>query len=190
MNGNEIVDLRIATIPGGLKRLRFLDKIFSPGEQKLINSGQVGVWTLWAMKEAVYKAHHRRFNLPLSFNPKGIKVQISEVSEHSIIDSAEYRSYLYIGRGILTPFFIHFTATCLPKEQLFTGIYNTSSVQIKDQLKQVLSEKLRLDKDDLKIVKDKNYIPHFLYRNANLNLPFSISHHGNYTAFSFQLINY
>lgn len=189
VNGNDIVDLKIATIPGGFKRSRFLDKIFSRDEQELICNGRVGVWAIWAMKEAVYKAHHRRFNLPRSFAPKGIRVHIREVSENSIKAEAEYLNYVYFGKGILTPDYIHFTATCFPKDQLYSEIHNTS-VQIKNQLKQVISEKLGLEKEDLDIVKDKNYIPQLSYRNANLNLPFSISHHGNYAAFSFQLINY
>jgi phosphopantetheinyl transferase (holo-ACP synthase) len=81
VTGNDIVDLRSANIPCGIKGERFLQKIFTGEEQEIINSGRVGVWVLWAMKEAVYKAHHRRFNLPRSFNPKGIQVNIWKIHQ-------------------------------------------------------------------------------------------------------------
>jgi len=64
VTGNDIVDLDLATYPSGNKRLRLLDKIFTRGEQELLDCGVAGMWAIWAMKEATYKAHHRRFNLP------------------------------------------------------------------------------------------------------------------------------
>lgn len=190
MTGNDIVDLKTAQLPGGLKRSRFLDKIFSAEEQDLINIERAGVWPLWAMKEAVYKAHHRKFNLSRSFDPKGIKINIWEDSKNSIIARAKYLDHDYLGRGILTSDYVHVTATGFPQEQIYSEIHNSTGTHITSQFKKAISKKLNLEVIDLAIVKDKNLIPHLYYRKSNLNIPFSISHHGNYAAFSYQLINY
>ncbi|HSP40038.1 MAG TPA: 4'-phosphopantetheinyl transferase superfamily protein [Gillisia sp.] len=190
MNGNDIVDLKIAKIPLGIKGTRFLDKIFSSPEQEIIKNGRVGVWAIWAMKEAVYKAHHRRYNLPRSFDPKKIHVCIGDVTQNIVFANGEYLGYDYLGRGVITSEYVHFTATCFPQTQMFSEIFNSSSINIKTQLKLAISNKLNLETEEMEIVKNNNFIPQIRFGKYELNLPFSISHHGKFSAFSFQLINY
>jgi len=190
VTGNDIVDLSIAKTPEGVRIYRFLQKIFSIEEQELINSGRVGIWTIWAMKEAVYKAHHRRFNLPRSFDPTRIHVQFKGAFENTLLAQAKYLGYDYWGKGQLTSEYVHFTATGLPQEQLYRGIYNTPSIDIKAQLKLAICREMDLEMKELEIIKNNNLIPNLMYRNIPLRLPFSISHHGKFTAYSLQLMNY
>lgn len=189
MTGNDIVDLRSANFPDGTRGPRFLQKIFSPGEVALIRKDQAGMWALWAMKEAVYKAHQRRFKRPRSFDPKNIHLRMGNIGANHLLINASYHGYDYIGSGIETPDYIHFTATCHPREKIFQEIFS-SSVEIKTKLKLEISKKTGLVYEDLEVVKDSNFIPHLKYQNSLLRLPFSISHHGNFAAFSFQLMNY
>jgi len=189
VTGNDIVDLEIAKVPTGEKRLRFLDKIFTFQEQEIIDSGKVGIWTLWAMKEATYKAHHRRFDLPRSFEPKKIEVSIIS-SAHTYIEAMGlYNGYTYWGSGSLTSEYVHFSATCNLEDPINTEV-QPSTCDIKNRLKQLVSEKTGINIEDISLVKNRNLIPQLHYKNKGLSLPFSISHHGKYAAISYQLINY
>ncbi len=58
MIGNDVVDLALAKIQSNWKRTNYLDKIFTPSEQKFITESSnqhEAVWSLWSKKEAVYK---------------------------------------------------------------------------------------------------------------------------------------
>ncbi|MFD2288962.1 4'-phosphopantetheinyl transferase superfamily protein [Pedobacter petrophilus] len=62
MIGNDLVDLDLAKMQSNWRRKGYLDKIFTPAEQELINTSNGAdetVWILWSMKEAVYKIHNR-----------------------------------------------------------------------------------------------------------------------------------
>lgn len=192
MIGNDIVDLTIARNSSlSTREYRFHNKIFSKEEIEIINKDTVSAWAIWAMKEAVYKAHHRRFNLPRYFDPKAIAVHISKVSDNLISAGATYRDHKYWGRGRVTLDYVHFTATSFPLEQMFNSkIFSDTSINVKTRFKKAVSSKLGLEFHELDIVKDQNFIPHLRYEKVNLNLPFSISHHGKFAAFSFQLMNY
>ena len=63
MIGNDLVDLEQAGIESNRTRRGYLDKIYTPSEQKLITESvdpdQI-VWLLWSMKEAAYKIYSRQ----------------------------------------------------------------------------------------------------------------------------------
>lgn len=185
MTGNDIIDLKIAHLPKGEKRLRFIQKIFTLREQESIKSGS-NVWHFWAMKEAVYKAHHRRYDLPRKFDPKLIEITINK---DCTLAEGLYSGNKYLGNGKRTLDYIHFSASCIPGEFLYKEVH-PASVDINARLIQVISEKLGIDKNYMVLRKNENLIPQILYRNEALQVPFSISHHGRFKAISFQLINY
>lgn len=189
MTGNDIVDLKFARVPLGEKRMRFLEKLFTPGEKDIIDHGEVGIWSIWAMKEAIYKAHHRRFDLSRSFDPKKIEVSKISAAQDFLEARGEYEAHTYWGSGNLTSEYVHFNATCNPGNTINTEVHQFG-IDIKNRLKQLIAEKLKLDIKEISIVKNKNNIPQLYYKNKFLNLPFSISHHGKFAAFSCQLINY
>ncbi len=58
MIGNDIVDLALASLQSNWRRAGYLNKLFTQKEQDYILQApnpDVMVWTLWTMKEAVYK---------------------------------------------------------------------------------------------------------------------------------------
>lgn len=189
MTGNDIVDLNIAQVYHGDRRQRFLDKIFTSREQEIINSGGSEIWLLWAMKEAVYKAHHRRFDLHRSFDPKKIEVNMINSSKISVEARGLYDGHTYWGNGDLTSEYVHINASCDPLEPVISEVHSSASA-VRNRLKLLISEKLGLNLCDISIVKNQNFIPQLTYKYRLLDIPFSISHHGEFAAFSFQLINY
>lgn len=189
MAGNDIVDLDLAREPLGEKRLRFIQKVFTPREQEVILSGEAGLWAIWAMKEAIYKAHHRRFDLPRSYQPKRIEVAINMTRPDIAAAQGEYDGHTYWGSGILTSGYLHFTASCNQEIFIFQEVHPIS-VDIKHRLIDLISKKTGLRIDDISAGKRDHNIPQLYYKNKLLQLPFSISHHGKYAGFSFQLINY
>jgi len=63
-------------------------------------------------------------------------------------------------------------------------------VDIKTRLKECVASKMNILSNDISMVKNVHSIPQLFYRKEQINLPFSISQHGRFNAFSFQLINY
>ena len=71
MIGNDIVDLALAKKESNWNRQRFLDKVFTPLEQKRIQNFKNPehiVWQFWTMKESCYKIQNRKSGERI-FNP-------------------------------------------------------------------------------------------------------------------------
>ena len=66
MIGNDIVDLKLASIQSNWQRKGFLNKVFTKKEQTLIlnasNSFEM-VWLLWSIKESAYKVYIQQLSL-------------------------------------------------------------------------------------------------------------------------------
>ena len=81
MIGNDVVDLILAKKESNWKRKGFLNKLFTPFEQELIqkttNQDEM-VWMLWSIKESAYKAY-QRFKYNEGFYP--IKIEILELND-------------------------------------------------------------------------------------------------------------
>ena len=80
MIGNDVIDLQLAAVQSDWQRPRFREKVFTEGENRLIDSAEdpfKTVWRLWSMKESAYKAymrlHPKRF-----FNPKKLECSLAE----------------------------------------------------------------------------------------------------------------
>jgi len=75
MIGNDVVDIELASKESNWQRSGFLDKLFMPHEQALINNApvpEIVVWTLWSMKEAAYKIYNRQTKIR-AFIPKHLQ---------------------------------------------------------------------------------------------------------------------
>jgi len=90
MIGNDIIDLKEAQSNSNWQRRGFLDKIFTPTEQAIIqaavNPFQM-VWRLWSMKESGYKFYMQKNpNAVRGFYPAKIHCQIisAEIGQISI----------------------------------------------------------------------------------------------------------
>jgi len=80
MIGNDVVDLVLAQKESNWKRKGFLNKLFTPFEQDLIQKApnqKEMVWMLWSIKESTYKAY-QRIHYNEGFYP--IKIEVLEIN--------------------------------------------------------------------------------------------------------------
>lgn len=190
MIGNDIIDLEVP-ISKNWNTKRYLDKLFDPNEQKFIDKACTPKNTLklfWSLKEASYKAHQRRFDSPRKFNP--IDFQCEIISENKTIIHGEVRinDHTYFTISTNTSSFIHSIASKEKEQASLMKIF-----EVKNAIqKEILAEFSLLLKEpitNLKIQKNKNFIP-ILYRDSlKLEHSFSTSHHGKYSAFVIALMN-
>ena len=190
MTGNDIVDIATAAAESNWERKGFLDKIFTQQEQQYIHHAAIPgqmVWRLWSMKESAYKIYTRqyggRFFLPQKLKCKLLSETTGQVTIHNNIYQTTTKStkdYIYsIARlageqpDLLNDCFGIPQQVYADQQNFIYKKLVASYAMIKDE-----------DKDNLIILKDKNNIP-FLYRKKqNLKIPVSITHHGNYAAFT------
>ena len=74
MRGNDIIDIKAAAQESNWRRTGFLQKIFTSRECSYIKESvepDKRVWTLWSIKESVYKSYTRQCGGRL-FAPKYI----------------------------------------------------------------------------------------------------------------------
>uniref|UniRef100_UPI00404B9FA2 4'-phosphopantetheinyl transferase superfamily protein n=1 Tax=Flavobacterium sp. TaxID=239 RepID=UPI00404B9FA2 len=95
MIGNDVVDLVLAKKESNWKRKGFLNKLFTPLEQDLIqkapNQDEM-VWILWSIKESVYKAY-QRITYNEGFYPT--KIQILELNTKNESTIKLFDTYFY-----------------------------------------------------------------------------------------------
>jgi len=188
--GNDIIDLEVP-ISRNWNTKRYLDKLFNPKEQKYIAlacSPKSTMQLLWSLKEASYKAHQRRFNLPRKFNPIEFQCKLTLENNTSIQGLVNIDRQTYYTNSTITSAFIHSVAT-LKKDQatsikIFEGkkaLHN----EIIAEFSLILEEPMAL----LKIQKNNNFIPNIIKNNLKLDHAFSPSHHGKFSAFVIALMN-
>lgn len=192
MIGNDIIDLKLAAERDPL-RPRFMDKVFTEGEQEIIFLNEKPVnqaWLLWAMKESAYKAHQRRFSLPRNFNPLAPQCKIFSLTPTSVLGEVQIGNDNYKAFGELNTNFILSNATALPENQKVEWENIWGSEDLKKRLLLKISASYGWDIKTIGIEKDKNFIPVITHRNRPVPIPFSLSHHGKFAAFSLALMNY
>lgn len=125
MIGNDVVDLILAKKESNWKRKGFLNKLFTPFEQELIqkttNQDEM-VWMLWSIKESAYKAY-QRIIYNEGFYPTKIKVLEINSKNESIV---QLFCTVFYGKTTITTDSIH-TITLLNKTD-FKNIINLKNV--------------------------------------------------------------
>ena len=187
MLGNDVVDLALATAQSNWRRKGFLEKIFSPEEQEFIKDSfdkNEMVWLLWSMKEAAYKAHQRRFNLPRRLNwiaqrCSGLELTSEEASGVVEIEDSVYKTTSEVNRN-----YIHTIAQILPKIPLKNVILETSSAAVKKKLLEQIARDYSTDLSEVTIQKNREGVPYILVKNVILATCFSLSGHGRFSGFS------
>ncbi|MFV5689964.1 4'-phosphopantetheinyl transferase superfamily protein [Flavobacterium sp. ZT3R25] len=155
MIGNDIVDLALAKKESDWKRKGFLDKIFTPKEQSLINNAtnpEVMVWNLWSRKEAAYKIYNRETQIR-AFIP----LQLICCFENETLGTVICNEITYYTQTIVSEEFIHTIAVV--KKEYFNEI-------------KTLNSKTEI----IKI----NGIPFIIEEQTKIEKPVSISHHGRF----------
>lgn len=191
MTGNDIVDLKTASLESNWQRKGFLEKLFTLKEQQYIEGAASPfqmVWKLWSMKESAYKVHTRQYGGRF-FAPQ--KLSCTFFNESSGMVTIHHHAYQTI--TLSTDEYIYSMA----RMKKSTGVdYYNHCFRIPHiayaSLQKYIYEKLVAyyagisgeDKNDFTLFKEKNNIPFLHGRSGKVKLPVSLTHHGNYAAFT------
>lgn len=181
MIGNDVVDLHLAHRESNWQRPRFLQKLYTAEEQKLIlnfHKPEFMVWMLWSMKESVYKATQREFRLSPKFNAVQFKCLELEFNNGTASAEVCFNLDRYETKSVFSTNYIHtYTANAR-----FIELIKTS------EIKSVLCQKIALEKglkpEHLAIRKDRFGIPFCTYFGVPQKIDFSLSQHGTYSSFA------
>lgn len=181
MIGNDIIDLSLAKTASNWQRKGFLEKQFTANEQQLILEAPnsfVMVWRLWSMKEAAYKIYTQQ-HIVRFFAPKKFECKLRSAKDGVVCFKGQkfYTSSLINQRYILTK-------ASLEKE---ISAYSEMAPphEIDNMIKKKLKELTTLSVSRIEQKKSKNGAPNYYHYETQLTRSCSISHHGNYGAFSF-----
>ncbi|AUD01511.1 4'-phosphopantetheinyl transferase family protein [Spirosoma pollinicola] len=191
MIGNDIVDLNQARLESNWRRRGYIDKIFTPYEQQLIeeaNNPDQMVWLLWSMKESAYKLAVRTTKERL-FAPTKIACSLHE-STAETVDGAVFYGETYQTRSIITTNYIAtiaFPVNTVPTVTQVIVPFDTADSRahqrlIRQQIRQHVSVAVNVSEQHICIENDSLGIP--LVTAGNVALSLSISHHGQYGAFA------
>ena len=191
MTGNDIVDIKMAAAESNWKRTGFLEKIFTQKEQEYIHNAAdpaLMVWKLWSMKESAYKIYTRqqggRFFAPQKLNCTLVdditgQVTINNISYQTI--SSYAKDYIYSIARPESYSKVNFHNACFT----IPGSHGTSQQAfIYEKLIAHYAGIKRADKNNFIILKEKNNIPFLYCKKEKIKIPVSITHHGNYAAFT------
>jgi len=189
--GNDIIDLELFRKETNWKRDNYLKKLFTETEQQQILDSQepeLLVAIFWAMKEASYKAHQRKFSQSRTYNPSAFECEIySDLNNSDLKGSVIILEQNYSAEISRTEEYIHCIAFSTP-QQKNQKIFE-KEVNIKLELRTYYSKLKKISLVDISIEKDHNFIPHLLNKGVDENENFSISHHGKLSAFVLALTN-
>ena len=188
MIGIDIIDIAEAKRASNWERPRFLEKLFTLNEQELILASKnpfIMVWRMWSMKEAAYKLY-TQLNPNRFYNPKQFQCEINDTKL-----KVRYKDFQCFINTKITLHYILSEASLLETKmtskylKLSSSNYNHQSKTTKEALINSISGKLNILKSKLKISKSEYGIPSIYYNAKKLNIGVSLSHHGNYGAYSF-----
>ncbi|MBZ9651168.1 4'-phosphopantetheinyl transferase family protein [Psychroflexus montanilacus] len=173
MIGNDIVDLAKADRESNIFRLRFLEKICSQEEIKLILSNQNSThlyWRIWSMKESAYKAFQRKCKFETAFNPFAFSCQLYDSQNGRVCFKNESVSV----QTIHTDEFIYSEIKDNVHKNCFFGSTSDFMDHLKDKLKLNSIPEFQKTKEGLPFVNLSSQI-----------LEVSKTHHGNFQAFQY-----
>ena len=195
MIGNDIIDIAEA-YKINWRRKGFLKKIFNKNEQDLIlnseNSGLM-VWLLWSMKESAYKISLRQ-NLNRVLNPSNFDCEFRIIKSNLYSGKVFFYSSIYstntkISEEIISTIAVYGDSYFSYK--IIQGIIKCSSTDYSNQHKMLydftlkeIARRINRPLNSLSIKKDFIGIPRLYLNNFLLNIPISLSHHGNYAAYA------
>lgn len=191
MVGNDIIDLKVAAAESNWRRKGFLQKLFSKEEQDIIFNfpkPEVCVWILWAMKESAYKAHQRKLNLPRKFNPKDFHCKTDFSNNYSFSGEVEIANHIYYTVASVEKEFIYCYACSENNLIIYQKIFHRSG-NIKPELLSHYCTLYKHPQERISLQKNNNMIPYISYENEEIFSSLSLTHHGEFSAYIFELIN-
>ena len=210
MIGNDLVDLQLAVKESNWQRRGYLNKVCTAGEQKLIltsNNPLVTFWTVWSMKESVYKIINRitgiRNYSPASYNCttfqedeqsiKSDKLQTG-IQQKNATQQSAIRPLSFSGE-VLFEEHSFFTRTQIKEQRLHTiavlqpthfdltaTVFYPNNVADNPIPATDYLHEFNQIAAPYRLSKNKNGIPEITHITAETKHPASVSHHGRYLA--------
>jgi phosphopantetheinyl transferase (holo-ACP synthase) len=184
VTGNDIIDIATANIESNWKRPGFLQKIFTQQEQEYIHNAAAPtqmVWRLWSMKESAYKIYTRQFGGRF-FAPQKLSCTIlSETAGQVVINTISYQTLTITAKN-----YIYSIAMPEAFDNFYSACFEMPGKQelIYEKLIAQYAGIMHADKNNFMVLKEKNNIPFLYCKKEKLKIPVSITHHGNYAAFT------
>lgn len=177
MIGNDIVDLTIVSDQSNWRRERWLQKIFTEKERHFIYNSEdpdLLVWKFWSMKESVYKAYQRSFNLSPVYNPRSFECNLNgEVYKENLVYETDSQ--------INTDRIYTIAAITIDSEKVISKIVKTYS-KSKTCFFDLITSHLSVHNSRIVIQKNENRIPQIFVNNRYVDLNFSFTRHGRFSA--------
>jgi phosphopantetheinyl transferase (holo-ACP synthase) len=186
MIGNDIVDLNLAKIQSNWQRKGFLEKQFTKKEQEsILNSGDsfLHVWLFWSLKEAAYKCYTQKFKKRF-FAPKKFECTITSKYEGIVF----FEDHKFYTTTFFSPFYLY---TIAKETQEETSVFSSigSPKKVDSDIKRKLQKVTGVLFEEITQKKSSVGAPLYYHKEKLLTNSCSISHHGNYGAFAFNLKN-
>jgi phosphopantetheinyl transferase (holo-ACP synthase) len=189
MIGNDIVDLQLAAQQSNWQRKDFLDKIFTPYEQRLISKAldkEKMVWLLWSMKESAYKAYLQKYPKRF-FAPKKLQCNLFTDELGEVIIKQEYfKTHSKSSENHIHTIAFSAKEKGNPISECFEVdaiSFASKQLETRSKLKAVIAKEFKTVYNDLKISKNKVGVPQLFINEIQLAVSFSLSHHGRFGAF-------
>lgn len=202
--GNDVVDLEKPENRGKSGDRRFLDRIFTARERRLISAAEDPdglLWALWAAKEAAYKAVSRddptvcsiprRYPVLLDGEEVGAAGGLRRLAGRVLtprgklaLRIAVTESYVHALAAGASEAFDHIAERVDRREEC--GDTDDPSAFVRAQLVREIADRLHLPTEEIEIRKDPAGpgIPRIFHRGLPLDDEISLSHDGRFTAFA------
>ena len=188
MIGNDVVDFKQAQRESDWRRPGFLERVFTPSELNYIHQAQDAdrmVWLLWSMKEASYKAHQRRLDLPRSLDWQAQECFIDTQTTDSVKGRVRIGKEWYQLHSQLNRNFVLSVATCGEGTQ-FRSICDTRKPTKIQAILLGWIAKLYKAGEELRLEKNAHGVPSVYFKDEEIFNRFSFSGHGRFYALAFQ----
>ena len=190
MIGNDLIDLGIP-LSANWDTSRYLNKLFTTSEQNYIfeaEDPELNLQLLWSLKEAAYKAHQRKFNLPRRYNPLDFSCDVISTTNANSEGTVTIENFVYHTTSSVAKDYIHSIAICNHNFDFISKIYE-AEVALKKEFLLEYSVITGQDLQRLSIQKNAEQIPSIFRNKTKLPIDFSLSHHGKFSAFVLALRN-
>lgn len=174
MIGNDIVDLHASRQESNWQRKGWLQKLFAPEEQAIIQQSgdqESMVWLLWTMKEAAYKIFNRHQPEPF-YAPDAFCCTLTDASPNTATGMVTYKQFVYDTKSTFEEHYIHTVAIAAnTRPSIHISITdNNGSLAIPA---------------NLKLHKNEHSIPYLQHTINSNTFDASLSHHGSYLALAY-----
>ena len=211
------MDLRDPQNVGKSQNTRFINRVFTPEEQKLISHASkqdAMLWTLWAGKETAYKVISKSYPSAISV-PRSYRVSLDLAEETDksgefpvaddtvtgFVDTPYGKVYIKI---FITSDYVHCIGTTSALEEIDSLVWHVDRISLNSEalpdyesmfvrraLKKHLAGYIDHNPEDIDIRREKcsnGLMPPFVYIGGRkAGLDISLSHDGMYTAHAFTI---